>query len=224
MILAGMVAVVFWVYCGMMSLVARSERAFLQSSAVHAVSVAAYLALAASVAGTCIGIRGAHPIMTVPAFALILIVGVVLGHRYVAFLIAEYMDRAHASLTGISGMTVKKTYDVAEKAEHEGDLDRALSLYADEAAKDPADAEPPRRMGEIHLRRGKVSEAIEHFRRALPLVREPDPHSTLAFRLADLLEKEGRAEESRSVLTSIAAQHAGTRYADYARQRLAAQK
>lgn len=220
MILAGLAAIVFWTYCGAMSLLARSERPFLQHSLFHAASVAVYLALATTVAGTFIGIEGAHPLMTVPAFVLVLMAGVVIGFRYCAFLVSEYMDRIHASATGISGMTVQKTFDVAEKAEHEGDLDRAMALYAEEEARDPKDPEPPRRRAELHLRRGEKAEALECFRRALGRVEAPEPKATLAFRLADLLEREGRPAEAREVLEALQRSLPGTRYAQFARDRL----
>lgn len=220
MILAGAVAVVFWLYCGVMGVMARSERPFVQNSLFHAGSVLVYVVLATAVAGLFIRIPNGHPLMTVPAFVMVLIIGVLLGYRYWAYLIGEYMDRLHASATGITTMKVQKTYDVADKADHEGDLDRAMALYAEEAARDPKDPEPLRRMAELHLRRGRAAEAFECFRRALPLVSEPEPKSTLAFRLADLLEREGRGDEARVVLQGVERDLAGSRFAQFARDRL----
>lgn len=220
MILAGTVAVVFWLYCGGMAALSRSERPFLQNSLFHAASVAAYVGLATAVAGTFI--RLGHPLMTVPAFVMILIFGALIGFRYWSFLVSEYMDRIHASATGISTMRVQKTYDVADKAEHGGELDRAMALYAEEAARDPKDPEPLRRMAEIHLRRASPAAALDCLRRALPLVEDPEPKSTLAFRLADLLEREGRREEARSILQALEEELAGTRFAQFARDRLKA--
>jgi hypothetical protein len=220
MILAGAVAVAFWSYCGVLGVLSRSERPYLQSTLFHAATVAIFLALATAVAGTFIAIPSSHPLMTVPAFALVLIFGILIGFRYLSFLLAEYFDRMHASLTGISGMKVKKTYDLAEKAEHDGDFDRALALYREEIARDPKDPEPLRRTGDIHLRRGETTQAIEQFRRAVPLVEEAEPRSTLAFRLVDLLEREGLRDEARSVLRSIERELAGTRFAEFAKERL----
>ncbi len=224
MILAGAAAIVFWAYCGALSLLARSDRPFLQHSLFHAASVALYLALATTVAGAFIGIPAAHPLMTVPAFVLVLVFGVLIGFRYCSFLLSEYMDRIHASATGISGMKVQKTYDVAEKAEHEGDLERAMALYVEEEARDPKDPEPPRRRAELHLRRGEKAEALECFRRALGRVEAPEPKATLAFRLADLLEREARPSEAREVLQALEHALPGTRFAQYARERLKATK
>jgi len=219
-ILAGAAAVVFWLYCGLLSAAARSERPVLQHSLFHAGSVAVYLALATTVAGAFIGIKGAHPLMTVPAFVMVLIIGVLIGFRYVSFLISEYMDRLHASATGISTMKVQKTYDLAEKAEHEGDLDRAMALYGAEEAHDPQDPEPPRRLAELHWKRGEKEPAFGAFRRAILRVRAPESRSTLAFRLADLLEREGRAVEAREILLDLEKAVSGTRLARYVRERL----
>lgn len=220
MILAGAAAVVFWAYCGVLSAAARSERPFLQSSLFHAGSVAVYLALATTVAGAFVGIKGAHPVMTVPAFVLVLIFGVLIGFRYVSFLISEYMDRLHASATGISTMKVQKTYDLAEKAEHEGDPERAMALYGAEEARDPLDPEPPRRLAELHWKRGEKEPAFAAFRRALQQVQAPEARSTLAFRLADLLVREGRVQEARELLLGLEKALSGTRLSRYVRERL----
>jgi tetratricopeptide (TPR) repeat protein len=221
MILAGAAAVVFWLYCGVMSSLSRSERPLLQNSLFHAASVALYLALATAVAGAFIGIKGSHPLMTVPAFVLVLIFGVGIGFRYVSFLLSEYMDRIHASATGVSGMKIQKTYDRAEKAEHEGDLAGAMALYGEEEARDPLDPEPPRRLAELHWKRGDRESAFSAFRRALLRVEAPEARSTLAFRLADLLGRSGKQTEERELLESIERSLAGTRFAAYARERLA---
>lgn len=215
---AGAVAVLFWAYCGGMSVLVKGERPIFQNPLFQLASVVGYFGLAGGVAWAFIS-QG-HPMMMVPAFVLVLILGVVLGYRYLGFLLSEAFDRVHAASTGISGMKVQKTYDVAEKAEHDGEWERALSLYGEEAARDPLDPEPRRRRGEIHLRRGEEARAIQEFLQALPLVEEPEPRSTLAFRLSDLLHQAGRREEGRGLLESIERQYPGTRFAAYARDRL----
>jgi hypothetical protein len=218
MIAAAALAILFWAYCGGMSLLATSDRPLLQTALFQLSSVVLYCALASGVAWTFI--QAGHPLMTVPAFVLVLIFGVLLGYRYLAFLIGETFDRFHSAATGIGNMKVRKTYDVAEKAEHDGDVELALGLYRDEAARDPGDPEPLRRMAELEVRRGAVGEGLELLRRALAQVSDAEPRSTLAFRLADLLEREGRGDEARAILESIERELAGTRFAAYARERL----
>jgi len=218
MITAAAISVVFWAYCGSMSLLARTDRPLVQNVLFQMSTAVLYCSLAGGVAWTFI--QAGPPLMTVPAFVLVIIFGVLLGYRYLAFLISETFDRVHSAATGIAHMKIEKTYDVAEKAEHDGDVERALGLYREESARDPEDPEPLRRMAELELRRGAVREGLDLLRRALDRVTAAEPRSTLAFRLTDLLEREGRGDEARAILESIERDHAGTRFAAYARERL----
>lgn len=218
MIWAGLFTLLFWTYCGGMSALAKGERAFIQSSLVHVAAAAVYLGLASLVAWRWIHLG--HPMMTVPAFVLVLILGTLLGIRWWSFVLSEYVDRAHAAATGTAGMKVEPTYDLAAKAERDGDLERALAEYGRAAAADSQDAEPLRRMGEIHLRRGERERACERFRQALRLLPSEEGRATLAFRLADLLVEDGRVGEARAELESVERDLAGTRFAQFARSRL----
>ena len=217
MIAAGGFAILFWAYCGGMSALAKSERAFVQSGLVHLASGALYFALGGMVAWTFI--HQGHPMLTVPAFVLVLMIGTMLGLRWWGFLMSEYIDRAHASATGTANMKVEKTYDRASKAEREGDLEGALAAYRTAAAEDRKDPEPLRRMGEIHLRRGERAEALRLFREALPLIPSDEGRATLAFRMADLLLEEGRRDEARVQLAEVERSLAGSRFAQFARER-----
>ncbi len=220
MIWAGLFMLLYWSYCGGMSLLAKGQSGFLQSTLVHVASAVVYVVLASLVAFTFV--QQGNPFLTVPAFVLVLILGTLLGLRWWGLMLSEYIDRAHASATGTSNMKVEKTYDRAAKAEREGDLERALAAYGRAAADDPKDPEPLRRMAEIHLRRGDRERAFERFRQALPLIASHEGRATLAFRLADLLIESGRQPEARSHLEAVERDLAGTRFAEFARERLGA--
>jgi hypothetical protein len=211
-------AIALWVFCGTLSVLARREHPVLGHASFQLASVAVYVALGAGVAGTFIQLG--HPLVTVPGFVLVLIAGVVLGLPYFAFLVSEGMDRLHAAATGIDQMTVRKTFDRAEKAEREGDLDGALARYREEADRDPRDPEPVRRMAEIDLRAGRVTAALDEFRQALSLLERGEAQVVLSFRLSELLEKEGAGEEARRLLERVEQEYPGTRFAEYAQERL----
>ncbi len=211
--------VLFWSYCASLSVLVRREYAFLQTYLFHAGSVTLFVALGSLAGGVLV--RAGHPLFTVPAFALTVIIGVLLGLRYWSFLLGDVVDRVRASALGIDRMKVERTYDLAEKAAHEGDDGAAQRLYEEAAARDPGDPEARRRIAEIHLRRGRTAEAVEALRSALALIGEPEPRATLAFRISDLLAGAGRMEEARALLGSIAREVAGTRLEAYARERLA---
>ncbi|HXX94258.1 MAG TPA: hypothetical protein VEN81_11540 [Planctomycetota bacterium] len=217
MIEAGALAIVFWMYCAGMSLLAKSDRPPLQSSLVQLLSIVLYVALAGAVAWAFL--HAGHPLITMPALVLVYIFGVLLGVRYLGVLIGDAVERLHSAATGVGTMKIPPSYDKAEKAEHEGDLDRALGLYAEQASLHPEDPEPLRRMGELQLRKGRVPEGLELLRRAFAGVVEPEPRSTLAFRLSDLLAREGRRDEAETVLRALELELAGTRFATYAQER-----
>lgn len=209
----------FWLYCGVMSLLAREDdRPLLQSPAFHLGSAALFVLLMSLSAYSIV--RTGHPLVTVPAATLVIIFGVLFGLRYWTMMFGEYIERAHAAALGVGNMKVRKTYDKAEKAEREGDLEGALGLYQGEAAQDPSDPEPLRRMAEIRVRQGDLDRAAPLFRAALPLVESPEDRTTLAFRLSDLLVRADRRDEARRVLEELAGQVPGTRWAEYAEARL----
>ncbi len=215
---AAAASVALWIYCGAMSVWVRRHPPFLQASLVQVASVALYVALVGTAAMA--WVRTGHPLITMTSMALVLVVGVLLGFRYFAFLLHEMFDHAHAGALSVEHMKVEKTYDRAEKAEHEGRLEEALELYREEAARDPSDPEARRRMGEIHLRRGETNEALDRFRAALPLIESAEARTTLAFRTSDLLAREGRPAEARELLDEVVRLFPNTRFADYARRRM----
>lgn len=208
----------FWVYCGAMSVVLREEHPLFQGYLFRAGSVAVFVALLCACAATLV--PAGHPLFTMPAFVLVVFIGVFLGFKYWSYLLREFIDGAHAAAVGTDHMKVQKTYDRAEKAEHEGRLDEALELYREEAGADGKDPEPLRRIGELHLRAGREEEAIVCFKAALPLVESPEARTTLACRVADLMDRAGRGAEARDVLEPLARELAGTRFETFLRARL----
>ncbi|MHC4606287.1 MAG: tetratricopeptide repeat protein [Planctomycetota bacterium] len=140
---------------------------------------------------------------------------------YVVFLIVEMTGRAHRSLTGLDGMKVAKSYDRAEKLELERSFAEALAMYEAEAAADPGDAEARRRAGELCLKLDRPADAVRWLREAVALIEHAEHRVTLSFRLAEILdERLQKRGEARAVLEEIVHGHAGTRFAEFARERL----
>lgn len=140
---------------------------------------------------------------------------------YVLFLIVEITGRAHRSLTGIDGMKVAKTYDVAEKLEKERRHEEALRLYEEEAGKDASDAEARRRAGELCLKLDRPDDAVRWFREAIGRIEETENRVTLTFRMAEVIDQKlGNREEARRLLEEVAARHVGTPFERFAQERL----
>jgi len=150
----------------------------------------------------------------------ILFVGVGLAYRFLRFLIGDWFETAHRFGIGLDRMTIEKSYDRAEKAERERDLEGAIRLYREETGRDPADPEPWRRIGEIEVRRGRMEHAVEPLRAALTRLHEPEPRATAAFRLADVLRHLNRTDEARALIEGIGREFPGTRIEGFAKERL----
>ena len=204
-------AVAFLAYAGLLSLAARRNAAVLGSTPVQVLSIVVFFGLLYPVA------QAVGPLLVIPlAFA-----GLLLGFPYLWFLIGEWFDTAARSASGVESMKVLPTYDLAEKAEREGRLDDALALYREKASLHPAEPEPRRRIGELLLSKGEIPAALDAFNAALAGIAEPEPYSTLAFRVADLEAREGRRDDARRRLAEVARRFPGTRFEAYARERLA---
>ena len=207
-------AVAFLACAGLLSSAARHNASFLGSKLVQILAIGVFFGLLYPVA------QAVGPLLVIPvAFA-----GLLLGLPFLLFLIGEWFDTAARSVTGIESMKVLPTYDVAEKAEREGRLDDALALYREAASLHPADPEARRRIGELLLSKGEVAAAFEAFITALAGIAEPEPYSTLAFRVADLEARGGRRDDARRRLEEVARRYPGTRFEAYARERLEASR
>lgn len=209
--------VVFWAYGGALSLLARRDWAPLRFKVVQAGAIAGFFGLFFLAVWTLSsGSTSRELLLMFP----ILLVGLGCAFRFVPYVIGEWFESARRSVIGLDSMTVAKTYDLAEKAERDRNLDEAIRLYRAEAERDPRDAEAWRRIGEIEVKRGRPQEALAPFRTALSRLREPEPKTTLAFRLADLLAKQGRTDEAHELVERIAQEFAGTKFEGFAKERL----
>lgn len=212
----------FWAFGGLLSFLSREDREYGRKYVFKAAGLAGFVALMAWAASAVALPRGNphEALFRVPAFALVTIIGTVLAYRFWTSLIGDLVQGARETLMGEDRMKVEKTYDLARKAEKDGDLEEAYRLYAGESAKDPRATEPLRCMAEIRLRQGRAEEALSHFNAALALAPTPEDRAALQFRLSDLLVRLGRTGEARSALESVARELAGTRFEKYARERL----
>lgn len=201
-----------------MSLLSRRDWGWVQSPVVHAIAAVCYFSHVAGLAVALVPLG--HPLVTVLGLALILIFGTLLGQGWIALVVGEFVDRFRAAATGIDTMKVEKTYDRARKAEHDGDLELALRIYAEAAEADAADPEPLRRMADLRAGRGELAEALELLERASARAKEPEEEAPLLLRRADLLERSGRRDEAAGLIERVARDYAGTPAGRGARERL----
>jgi tetratricopeptide (TPR) repeat protein len=206
----------FWLACGLMSVLSREDRAYSRTYFFKASGIAVFLAL----------LYWSYRVLASREQALLLpvavgfgIIGVALSIRFWISLVGDFYESSRSTMMGDRDLKVEKTYDLARKAEKEGDLEGAGRRYAVEIERDRSDPEPFRQLAAIRLRQGRAEEAMALLREAMPLVRDPEDHATMAFRLSDLLTGTGRISEAREILAGVEREFAGTRFAQYAKER-----
>ena len=124
-------------------------------------------------------------------------------------------------LTSYNKILRIKTYDRAEGAEARKDFEKAAELYRESIEDDPEDAEAHRRLAEVLLKLDCPEDAEEEFRRALELAEEGGVRSSIAFRLAEVLDETlGRPEDAAEMYEMIVKQHPESHHAEFAKSRL----
>ncbi len=225
MIVAG---AVFLLYAGGLSLFLRGDHAARDKAGVNWILFALFWLLATfvvmsvrDVTGTTQGGNAGGAVGLMVAL-VILVVGIVLAIPFWMHLLHLAADTGVKSvLVNEAHMTVEKTFDLADKAEHEKQYDAAIKLYLVAAAEAPETPEPWRRAGEAAWKNGSRDEAIDYLRRALLRTEAPEDVASLAFRVAELLDRElGKRDEARVTLEQAAGRLKGTKFEEYARDRL----
>lgn len=174
-----MVAVLFLstlVYCGLLSWLASRRFPPLLTRLGTVLGVAGFVALAGATIGR-------HPAYVFPMMIC-------------PFLLLPFLTRAlevwlHAAgriTLGVDRMKPVRTYDLAEKAVHDQNIDEAIRLYREVyAPRDPNDPVPHFRVAELLLRQGRRGEAAVEFQTAARLFEDPQNALIAAFRAADLM-------------------------------------
>ncbi|GEM_PF-5349611 len=208
--------VVFWVYGGALSILARRDWPPLRNKLVQAGAIAGFFGLFTIAIRMLSGGVNLSLLFLFP----ILLVGLGCVFRFLTFLVGEWFDTARRAAVGVESMRIQKSYDRAEKAERERDWENAVRLYSEEAARDAEDPEPWRRIAEIEVRRERAIESIGPFQAALTRLKEPEARCSAAFRLADILVRLDRADEARRTIESMAQAYPGTKFESFAKERL----
>lgn len=139
-----------------------------------------------------------------------------------ALAFANLLTTVRTMALGDHRLTLRRTYDQAEAAEKRRDYTRALEIYDRALKEDPADHEAMRRKGELYLVMGRTEDALRELRMLYERLVEPEAKCTIGFRIADLLVTRKKDPRSaKDLLTSLADELAGTRFAELARARLA---
>src|SRR5207248_2574107 len=92
----------------------------------------------------------------------------------------------------------------AEHAAYRGQAATAQELYTKVAQQDPQIPDMPARLCEVCYAQGKFREALQHLRRFLKQLPNPDqPSAELAILLGELLCQVGQYQEAATVLTPV---------------------
>ena len=153
-----------------------------------------------------------------------LLVGVATGLTHSYFLATLFGGLVAGTIRGFGGdgnLKVRPTYDKAEAAVKTGDLELAVTLYAEGAQTHPHDPTPHLRLADIAAQLSQWEPAVEHMKHAIDIAKEPGERSAAVFRLADLLNaKMRRPEAARQTLQQFIDRYPDSKEAEFARQRL----
>jgi len=113
------------------------------------------------------------------------------------------------------------SFDKADVAEKQRDYQTARALYLEAIAQMPRRPEPRIRLAQLLVRLRRYEDAAEQLRTALGLVEGVEARARHAFRLAEVQVMAGQKEAAIKTLHQVEADAANTKYAEYARERLA---
>jgi tetratricopeptide (TPR) repeat protein len=221
---------VFYFYCAGLWAFARSDNPFKGMWSVNAALVAGFWLLAGWIA---LATRAKTGIVTegnvvaavgLGGVLLLIAIGILVAVPYWWHLLSLMAEGGIKNvLVNAENMVVSKTFDVADKAEKERRYDDAIALYLAAAKEAPRDPEPLRRAGEAMIRKGDVEAGLARLREALALTTAPEDVASASFRIAELLDRTlARRSEARAVLEAAAKRLDGSRFAEYAIERLKA--
>ena len=114
-----------------------------------------------------------------------------------------------------------KTYDRAEGAEARKNFERAAEPYREKIEEDPEDPEAHRRLAEVLLKLDRPEDAEGAFRRGLEAAEDGEVRSSIAFRLAEVLDESlGRPGDAAEMYEMIVEHHPDSHHAAFAKSRL----
>jgi tetratricopeptide (TPR) repeat protein len=114
------------------------------------------------------------------------------------------------------------SFDKAELAENRRDYQTAKQLYLKAIEQMPQRPEPRLRLAELLIRIRRYPDAAEQLKVALGLTQDLDSRARLVFRLAEAQALAGQRDAATEALRDFEREASGTKYADFARERLAA--
>lgn len=158
-------------------------------------------------------------------FCGLLIIAVV-NAPVIANILGSYLVGAARWMSGINNIRVSKTYEKAEAAEKDGDLEKAAGIYRQELNDDPEDPTAHRRLAELLLELERTEEAIAEFEKARVFLEEDkDNWCNVTFRLAEVIaDVTDRTEEAEGLYREVIERYPESDFATYARDRLDKQK
>ncbi len=219
-----MTALVLWgtawfAVAGGLSWLSAREHPLTERRGYGALGLLALLVAALGVADAAHGASGGAAHFGLAAAAGLLIFGVFLAIPFFRGLMGGGWESLHRWGLGLNRMKVERSYDRPERALREKRWSEAEAGFLEAA--EEGDPTPWRRAGDARLAAGDPEGAIEAFRRALAVTVPAEDRASMWFRIADLERGRGDVDEAIRVLQASAKDLAGTRFADYAKERLA---
>ena len=122
-----------------------------------------------------------------PVYIILIIVSSASWMPFILFFAVNTLASVARSAVSDDSITVSPFYSQAETAQARGNLDEALRLYRQAAQKYPAEAEPFRRIGELHLKLDQPDLTIRAFREAEGRCVSAEEKAMYVFSIAETL-------------------------------------
>jgi tetratricopeptide (TPR) repeat protein len=165
-----------------------------------------------------------------PTFENTLVALAVYGGIIIGMILAWwYSQKASGGIAdffmGSSGSAkVNKTLALGKQYEAERNYKAAIEQYNLAIKKNKKDPEPRRRLVELYKRLRNIDKTIQYMQELVDLPKgvSVDERCTLMNRMADLyLSKKNDRQSAVAILERLEKEFAGTKYAEYARDRIA---
>ncbi len=214
-------AIILWTVCLLLTRWSRKDHEFVDTPAFVFIGIVAlFLGVSVLVGGVSVLARG-EPAFGAIYFLAAFIPALALLSPWIVHSLGVFTSEAQREIVGADNMTVRRSYDAAEKFMFEKRFDEAEREFLAGAEAEKDDPEPLRRAGEAALAAGRVEGAVRHFRGALSRITSDEDRASLGIRIAEIEHR--RLDDpaaARRTLEGLLATVAPGKWGEYVRERL----
>lgn len=214
-------AIILWTVCLLLSRWSRKDHDFVDTPAFVFIGIVCLFLGVSVLTGGVSVVSQSEPAYGAIYFLMAFIPALALASPWIVHSIGVFTSVAQREIVGADNMTVRRSYDAAEKFMFAKQFDEAEREFLAGADAEKDDPEPLRRAGEAALAAGRVDGALRHFRGALSRITSDEDRASLGIRIAEIEQRRlCDAAAARRTLEGLLATVAPGKWGDYVRERL----